>query len=401
MSWKTLLAVVSGELDQELARQIDFLKAENKILKRQVKGRIRLNDTERRTLAEVGKPLGRRILGEISTIVTPDTILRWHRRLIAKKFDTTERRRTVGRPPTPEEIRELVLRAARENPGWGYTRIGGALKNLGHDISRSTIKNILTEAGIEPSPERLRGTSWHDFIATHKDVLAATDFFTQEVWQYCRLVTFYVLFFIHIGSRRVHIAVVTPSPDHNVMEQVAREVTFADVGFLEGCKYLIHDRDTKFTKAFDGTIESVGIEVIKLPRRSPNLNAFAERWVRSIKSECLDRLILFGERSLRYAIRNYLSHYHGERPHQGLDNSLIDGHELRPRRGEVQCRERLGGLLKFYFRHAAEIVAPVPIPHLHSPPAIRSDFEATFLSSPFSAHFSPHWPATSSETAPF
>jgi hypothetical protein len=186
-------------------------------------------------------------------------------------------------------------------------------------------------------------TSWHDFIVTHKDVLAATDFFTQEVWQRCRLVTFYVLFFIHIGSRRVHVAVITPSPDHNVVEQDAREVTFVDDGFLEGCKYLIHDRDAKYTRSFDEIIESVGIEVIKVPRRSPNLNAFAERWVRSIKSECLDRLILFGERSLRYAIRSYLAHYHAERPHQGLDNTLIDGHKLRPKRGDVRCRERLGG----------------------------------------------------------
>lgn len=243
----------------------------------------------------------------------------------------------------------MVLRATRENPGWGYARLAGALRKLGHEISRTTIRNILIEAGIEPSPERLRATSWQDFIATHKDVLAATDFFTQEVWQHCRLVTFYVLFFIHSGSRRVHVAVVTPSPDHNVMGQVAREVTFADVGFLEGCKYLIHDRDAKYTRAFDDMIESVGIEVIKLPRHSPNLNAFAERWVKSIKTECPDRLILFGERSLRYTIRSYLA----QRPHQGLDNSLIDDDEQRPKRGDVQCRERLGGLLKYYFRDAA------------------------------------------------
>ena len=247
----------------------------------------------------------------------------------------------------------MVLRATRENPEWGYTRLAGTLRHLGHDTSRTTIKNILVEAGIEPSPERLRGTSWHDFIETHKEFLTATNFFTQEVWQHCRLVTFFVLFFIHIGSRRVHVAVITPSPDHSVMEQVAREVTFADAGFHNGCRYLIHDRDTKFTGAFDETIENVGIEVIKLPRRSPNLNAFAERWVRSIKSECLDRLILFGERSLRFAIKSYLAHYDGERPHQGLDNRLIDDHEQRLKRSDVRCRERLGGLLKYYYRDAA------------------------------------------------
>ena len=247
----------------------------------------------------------------------------------------------------------MVLRAARENPGWGYTRLVGVINNLGHEISRTTIKNILKAAGIDPSPERLRGTSWHDFIATHKDVLAATAFFTQEIWQHCRLVTFYVLFFIHIGSRRVHVAVIIPSPNEDVMEQVAREVTFADVGFLDGCKYLIHDRDSKYTQSFDEILKSIGIKVIKLPRRSPNLNAFAERWVKSIKIECLDRLILFGERSLRYAIRNYLAHYHGERNHQGLDNRLIENDGRLPRIGKVRCRERLGGLLKYYHRGAA------------------------------------------------
>ena len=137
------------------------------------------------------------------------------------------------------------------------------------------------------------------------------------------------------------------------MEQVAREATFADIGFLNGCKYLIHDRDTKYTRSFDEILKSAGIKVVKLPRRSPNLNAYAERWVKSIKSECLDRLILFGERSLRCAIGNYLAHYHGERNHQGLDNRLIEDGERRPKRGGVQCRERLGGLLKYYYRDAA------------------------------------------------
>jgi putative transposase len=181
MSWKTLLAAISGEFDVELARQIDFLKAENKILKGQINSRFRLKDSERRTLAELGKPLGRKILEEISTIVTPDTLLRWHRKLVAKKFDGSKNKKRLGRPPTRAKIRELILQFARDNRSWGYTRIQGALKNVGHRISRSTVANVLTEAGVEPAPERKKGTSWADFIDSHKDVLCATDFFTQEV----------------------------------------------------------------------------------------------------------------------------------------------------------------------------------------------------------------------------
>ena len=354
MSWKTLLAAISGELNVELARQIDFLKAENKILRSQIKGRIRLKDSERRTLAELGKPLGRRILEEISTIVTPDTLLRWHRKLIAMKFDGSKAKKRLGRPPTREEIRELVLQFARESPSWGYTRIQGALKNVGHRISRSTVANILKEAGLEPAPEREKGTSWKDFIDAHKDVLCATDFFTQEVWESFGLVTYYVLFFIHIGTRRLHVAGLTEYPDSDFMEQIARELTFEGDGFLRGSRYLIHDRDGKYSPAFDKIIADTGIKVIKLPARSPNLNAFAERWVQSVRRECLDKLILFGERSLRYALREYLHHYHGERNHQGKGNAILFPSRDRNDRldGPIRCRKSLGGLLRYYYREA-------------------------------------------------
>ena len=260
MPWKTLLAAVSGELDVELARQIDFLKAENRILKKQITGQPKLRDVERRQLAELGKPLGRKILAEISTIVTPDTISRWHRQLIARKFDGSASRRRTGRPPTPEEIRELVLRCARENPSWGYTRIRDALKNIGHELSRSTVANVLRDAGLEPSPRRQTGTSWHDFIRAHKDVLFATDFFTQEVWKPCGLVTYYVLFVIHIGSRRVHLAGVTDAPHAAFMEQAARELTFEGDGCVDGGRFLVHDRDSKYTASFLSLLEGAGIE---------------------------------------------------------------------------------------------------------------------------------------------
>ena len=354
MSWKTLLAAISGEFNVELTAQIDFLKAENKILKGQIRGRLRLKDTERRTLAELGRPLGRRILEEISTIVTPDTLLRWHRKLIAKKFDGSKNRKRLGRPPTQDEIKELVLQFARDCPTWGYTRIQGALKNVGHAISRSTVANILKEAGVEPAPERTKGTSWKDFISAHKDVLCATDFFTQEVWEPVGLVTYYVLFFIHIGTRRLHVAGITECPNSGFMEQVAREMTVGGDGFLNGSRYLIHDRDGKYSPAFDKIIADTGTKVIKLPAQSPNLNAFAERWVLSVRRECLDNLILFGERSLRHALREYLDHFHGERNHQGKRNEILFPSSHRDERLDkpVRCRKKLGGLLRYYHREA-------------------------------------------------
>ena len=354
MSWKTLLAAISGEFDVELARQVDFLKAENRILKGQIKGRLRLKDVERRTLAELGKPLGRKILQEISTIVTPDTLLRWHRKLVAKKFDGSKAKKRLGRPPTREQIKELVLQFARESPSWGYTRIQGALKNVGHRISRSTVASILKEAGIEPAPERKRGTSWKDFINAHKDVLCATDFFTQEVWESFGLVTYYVLFFIQIGTRRLHVAGITEYPDSGFMEQVARELTFEGDGFLNGSRYLIHDRDGKYSPAFDKIITDKGTKVIKLPAQSPNLNAFAERWVLSVRRECLDKLILFGEKSLRHSLQQYLEHYHEERNHQGKGNVVLFPSPNQSDRLDrpIRSRQRLSGLLRHYYREA-------------------------------------------------
>ena len=187
------------------------------------------------------------------------------------------------------------------------------------------------------------------------DVLAATDFFTAEVWTNSGLVTYYVLFFIHLATRWVHIAGVTPYPDEHWMTQIARNVTMADVGFLSTGHYLIHDRDGKFCPAFRDTVEAVGVKTVKLPARSPNLNSFAERWVRSVKDECLSKLILFGEAALRRSLVSYLAHYHGERNHQGKENVILfpSLEERSSNEGPIRCRERLGGLLKYYYREAA------------------------------------------------
>jgi len=328
---------------------------ENRILRAQLKGRVRLRDGERKALAEIGQKLGKQALQEVTNIVKPDTILGWHRKLVAQKFDGSKQRKAPGRPTIDPELEALVVRMAQENRAWGYDRIVGALANLGYTISDQTVSNILKRHGLPPAPERKTTTTWTEFIRTHMDVLVATDFFTAEVWTLGGLVTYYVLFFIHLGSRQVHIAGITPHPTEAWMVQVARNVTMEEWGCLSPGQYLIHDRDGKYCPAFQQLIDAAGVTRVPLPPRSPNLNAYAERWVRSIKEECLSRLILFGEASLRHALTQYGEHFHHERNHQGKGNVLLFPRVSQDaeRQGPVQCHERLGGLLKYYAREAA------------------------------------------------
>jgi len=251
------------------------------------------------------------------------------------------------------EIRDLVLRMARENPKWGYTRIRGALANLGHDIGRTTVKRILEQYGLDPAPERGRRTSWASFIKVHLDVLVAADFFAVEILTLRGFVRHLVFFVIDLSSRRVHFAGIAVDPDAAWVTQMARNVTDPEDGFLHGKRFLIHDRDPLYTRTFDAVLKAAGMESIRLPARSPNLNAYAERFVRPIRSECLDRLILVGEHSLRRALGAFVDHYHGERNHQGLDNRLIVPKDIPAGvTAPVLCRERLGGLLRFYHRRA-------------------------------------------------
>ena len=355
MDWKTLLAYITGTVDQELLVRNEYLVTENRILRHQIKGRLRLTDGERKTLAEIGQKLGKQALKEVATIVKPDTILGWHRKLVAQKCDGSPQRKAPGRPTIDPALEALVVRLAQENRSWGYDRIVGALANLGYTISDQTVGNILKRHGIAPAPERKTTTTWKEFIRTHMDVLVATDFFTAEVWTLGGLVTYYVLFFLHLGSRRVHIAGVTPHPNEAWMVQVARNVTMEEWGFLAPGQYLIHDRDTKFCAAFQQLIDDAGVERVVLPPRSPNLNAYAERWVRSVKEECLSRMILFGEASLRHVLTQYIEHYHHERNHQGKGNVRLFPvvSQNTEQVGPIRCRERLGGLLKYYEREAA------------------------------------------------
>jgi len=250
-------------------------------------------------------------------------------------------------------ISELIVRMAQENPGWGYTRIQGALGNLSHRVGRGTIANVLKRNGIEPSPERSRRTPWSTFLKAHWKILAASDFPTVEVWTGRGLITYYLLFVISLADRVVNIAGITTRPDESWMLQIARTEADSAAGALHSKRYLIIDRDTKYSEQFRRLIRDNGTKVIRLPPRSPNLNAYAERFVRSIKDECLDRMIFVGQASLRRAVSEFMDHYHTERNHQGLKNRLIVAGTMQATDGEVDRHARLGGTLNFYYRKAA------------------------------------------------
>jgi putative transposase len=257
---------------------------------------------ERRS-ARLGSRLGRKALGEVANAALPDTILAWYRRLVARKFSRSPGRQGPGRPRIDKDVEDLIVRMAKENRSWGYDRIVGALANLGYEVSDQTVGNVLRRHDMPPAPQRKHTTTWAEFIRMHLAVLAATDFFTVEVLTIRGLVTYYVLFFIHLESRKVHVAGVTFHPNEQWMQQIARNATMDGSGFLGNCRYLLHDRDTKYSAAFRAIIESGRVKTLPLPPRSPNLNAHAERWVRSVKDECLSKIILLGERSLRRICR--------------------------------------------------------------------------------------------------
>jgi len=249
-----------------------YLLEENRVLRRQLRGRrLQLTDDDRRRLAVRAYRLGRGRLREIATVVTPDTLLRWHRQLIARKW--TYAGRCASRRGVLTEIRRLTVRMAAENPTWGYTRIQGALKNVGHCVGRSTIARILKAAGVPPHPER--PTSGQTFLRAHWGVIAGADFFTTEVWTWRGLVTYYTVLVIDLASRRVHILGSTPHPHELFMRQVGRTLTAADDGLLRAHRVLICDRDAKWSGEARRLLGDGGIQVVQTPRRAPNAKDYA------------------------------------------------------------------------------------------------------------------------------
>ena len=285
--------------------------------------------------------------------MTPATLLRWHRELVAKKWTFLQRRRP-GRPRTKFDIEQLIVRLATDNPGWGYTRIQGALINLGIKAGRGTIRRILKDHLIEPARTRGRRISWSTFLRAHLRNLVASDFFTVEVWSWRGLLTVHVLFVIDLATRRVTICGLTTNPNDAWMLRVSRNFVDGEVGVLRDKRHLIVDRDTKYSTSFRQTLEREGIGVIRLRPRSPNLNVYVERFVRSIKEECVSKLIPLGTAMLRRSLHEYVEHYYMERNHQGLDNRLNTPLPAQTCIAErTQRRARLGGILNYYERIAA------------------------------------------------
>ena len=250
MHWARILAYITGTVDQELLLRNEYLIAENRLLRAQIKGRLLWSNAQRATLGEIGHRLGRKALADGANAARPDTILGWFRTLVARKFNGSNARAYPGRPRIAAEIEQLIVRMAKENPDWGYDRIVGALANLGHVVSDQTVGNVLKRHGMPAAPERQRTTTWAAFIRSHMAVLAGSDFFTAEVFTLRALVTYYVLFFIPLGSRELEIAGFTVHPNDSWMMQIARNVSMDQWGFLRNCRYLLHDRDTQYTESF-------------------------------------------------------------------------------------------------------------------------------------------------------
>ena len=333
--------------------QFPGLHHENKILREKLgPKRFILNKFQKMRLAAKAKALHRNTLGQVATLFSPDTLLRWHRELIARKYDGSANRNPKGgRPRVSQEIIDLILWFKQDNKGWGSRKIHGYLKYLGYKVSRSAVQQVLKDYGYEHDPERRYNTTWNEFIRAHMDVICGTDFFSVELATPRGLVRYFVMFVIELSTRRVKIAGITNQPTAAWTKQIARNLTDYEDGFLKGKRYLIHDRDPVFNKGFQEVIESAGVECIKIPARSPNLNSHAERFVLGIKSECLNRLILTSPRQLEYAVNQYVSYHNKERIHCGIGGLVTP--RINRSDGEIYCIERLGGLLKSYHRRAA------------------------------------------------
>jgi len=353
--YRSLLLILVGATQKELARHVRYLRIENQLLRSRLPRRLTITPQERNRLVKFGSKLGR-ALGHLVTIVHPDTLRRWIRE------DRRGRRKVAvprGRRRTAEQIRRLILKMARET-GWGYTRILGELKKLGiRAVSRNTVKNILKAHGLDPGPRRGLGT-WDEFLKIHAATLWQCDFFSKRVLTPKGFRYLFVAVFLHVGSRRVFLTPATEHPNQAwITEQGEAFVRYARANRLEA-RLILHDRDNKFPIGFDATLKQAGLDVRKTAHRAPNTVAFVERFIQSIQQERLDYFVVFGQRHMDHLCQEFVEHYHGERPHQGLDNELpLPRCGKRKRHadliplGDVACRSRLGGLLRHYHRKAA------------------------------------------------
>jgi len=348
-----VLGTRRGDRDKDL--QILVLRHQLRLAQRQRPRPPRLTRGEKLTLAILAAALVRvtvsqRVpLDQYLLLFKPDTILKWHRELVRRKW-TYRRRKPGGRPTIPSEIEALILRLARENPRWGHRRIQGELGKLGHAVSASAVHAALRRHRVPPAPQRHRATTWRDFIKRHQDQLLACDFFTVET---LFLQTLHVLFFLEVGTRHVHLAGCTAHPTAAWVTQQARQLAWTLQEADGPPRFLIHDRDTKFPPVFDTVFAAEGVEVVRTPYRAPTANAYAERWVESVRAECLDHLLIVNEAHLRRVLAAYVTHYNEARPHQGLSQQTPVPLAPRACTGPVRRRDVLGGLIHEYDRAAA------------------------------------------------
>ncbi|MBY0307973.1 MAG: integrase core domain-containing protein [Phycisphaerales bacterium] len=357
--FRRLLATLAGSGRDDLRRQVQYLKAENEILRARITGPIRVTPQERSRLVRLGRPLGKAIRSLVS-IVRPATFLKWMRETGKRAKRKVPAKRKPGRPRTPEQIRTIVLRIARET-GFGYVRILGELKKLGiGGVSRSTVVNILKQAGLPTGPARDEQT-WDQFLKAHAKTLWACDFLTLRVLTATGLKYAFALVFVHPRTRRAYVSTSTTNPDGAWFTEVARGFIASLPKGTAKPRLLLRDRDDKFAAgdgAFGRALAKAGIKAVRLPHRSPNLNAHVERLIQSIQVECLDHFVILGTRHLDHLLSEYLDYHNRERPHMSLGFATPMSRKPPARAGpveprEVRCRERLGGVIKHYCRRAA------------------------------------------------
>jgi len=359
-----IIATISRLLCQELTLQNEYLRLENKVLRSKIKGRIQFTDDERRSLVDAALAMGRKLMESVVNIVKPATLFAWQRRLEKQKWDYSDRRkRKPGRPRTPGNIEALICQLARENT-WGYKRIQGELKKLDITISRTSVAHILRRNGLPPSPDR-KGLTWKEFLSRHAEVFLCADLFTKEIWTCKGLQTAFVFFVVHLHTRRVLLAQATFSPNSQWLKQQIRHVLWECEELGIEPQFFLCDNDGCYSGDFDAMLKKTGIEPVKTPFQAPNANAHSERWVRSVRRECLNHLIIPGLGRLQHVLDRYKEFFNQHRPHQGIGNCIpeqldhqmgdkaqdVDSNSVHT--SDIRCHEFLGGLLKSYIRRAA------------------------------------------------